>query len=326
MKKLTAFLLVLVLIFSLCACGGNAVTSSGNETSSAAGSSSAESDTSSAASSVPKISSPSISVDYNTKSSKESTTSKTPPAVKQVTLKEIKTKMINSKDYMITFIGDSITFGFQASSKETSFVGLVAKGIAEKLPDRTVIRYDGIENGLRQPLKGYSEPVSVQEGANGKITVVRSGVSGSRMGETLARMDTDFMGTANGRLPKKADLFIIHLGVNDAGDLSTYKRNMRTLVEKMMANQPETDIILMTPTSTGEGKSQGSPLDDYADAMKALAAEKGLAVIDVHEEWMKHYTPGGPGYGMGNLVADMWHPADPGYKLIADKILSDLFG
>ena len=94
MRKLTAFLLVLALIFSLCACGGNAVTSSGNETSSAAGSSSAESDTSSAASSAPKISSPSISVDYNTKSSKESTTSKTPPAVKQVTLKEIKTKDI----------------------------------------------------------------------------------------------------------------------------------------------------------------------------------------------------------------------------------------
>ncbi len=325
MKRLTAILLALILTLSLCACGGNSVTSSGNEASSAAGSSSAN-DTSSAASSVPKISSPSISVDYNTKSSKDSTTSNTPPAVNQVTLKEIKTKMTNSKDYMITFIGDSITFGFQASSKETSFVGLVAKGIAERLPDRTVIRYDGIENGLRQPLKGYSEPVSVQEGTNGKITVVRSGVSGSRMGETVARMDTDFMGTANGRLPKKADLFIIHLGVNDAGDLSTYKRNMRTLVEKMMATQPETDIILMTPTSTGEGKSEGSPLDDYSEAMKALAAEKGLAVIDVHEEWMKHYTPGGPGYGMGNLVADMWHPADPGYKLIADKILSDLLG
>ena len=314
MKKFLCVLLCLTLVFAFCGCGGETVTSSSEtSTSTVETSSHVSSETSSVVSSV-------VSVTSSKTSSTAVTSSEIKKPEKIVTLKDINTKMTNSKDYLITFVGDSITFGHPMSDTEQKFVSIVAKGIAEKFTDRTVIRYDGIENGLRNPLKEYAAPVTVQEGENGKITVVRSGVSGSRMGDTITRAESDFLGTANDRLPKKADIIIIHLGVNDAGDLGTYKRDMRKLVEKIMTAQPETDVVLMTPTSSVSGT-----LKEYADAMKDLASEKGLAVIDVNGEWLKHYTEGGPNYGMGNYLADQWHPSVIGQKLIADKILSDLF-
>jgi lysophospholipase L1-like esterase len=141
------------------------------------------------------------------------------------------------------------------------------------------------------------------------------------MGDTLSRAETDFLGTAGGRLPKAADLIIINLGVNDAGDLSTYKRDMRALVEKIMSTQSKTDVVLMTPTSSGSNR-----LQDFSAAMKELAKEKGLAVIDLNSEWQKYYTAGEYNNGFGKYMSDNWHPSTLGHKVIAAKILGDLIG
>lgn len=324
MKKFLCGILCLTLIFALCGCGktNSDVSSDSSNSISAVSSqvSSATSSTSSKTSSATGSSQVSTPPVTSSKVSSTISTSST-PEVKAITLAEITAKMDNSKDYLITFVGDSITFGHPVSNVEDRYVSLVAKGLASKYTDRTIIRYDGIENGLRNPLKEYAPPVTVQEGEEGKITVVRSGVSGSRMGDTLSRAETDFLGTAGGRLPKAADLIIINLGVNDAGDLGAYKRDMRALVEKIMSTQSKTDVVLMTPTSSGSNR-----LQDFSAAMKELAKEKGLAVIDLNSEWQKYYTAGEYNNGFGKYMSDNWHPSTLGHKVIAAKILGDLIG
>ena len=144
-------------------------------------------------------------------------------------------------------------------------------------------------------------------------------------------MDTDFIGDANGRLPKKADLFVVHLGINDHGHgaaPSEFKDRLINLVSLMKSKQGETDIILMTPTSSASSSSAPASenvLNPYSDKMKEVAAEFGLPVIDMHALWMGHYVQGGTFFGMGDWHYDQWHPSDKGYAAMADKIYEDLF-
>lgn len=250
---------------------------------------------------------------------------------KEATLKDIAKKIENSKDYMITFIGDSVTWGAGKTSDENSYPALFATKLKTKFADRTIIRYDGIMNGERVPLKEYSAPVTVNEGNKGKITIVRSGVGSSEGTHTINRMYSDFMGTAEGRLPKKADLMVIHLGINDHGwgaAPSEFKNRLSKLATLILKDQPETDIIFMTPTSSvssSNAPAENNPLNAFSDAMKEAAAEFGFPVIDMHAVWMEHYVQGGANFGMGDWHYDQWHPSDKGYAAMADKIFADFF-
>ena len=250
---------------------------------------------------------------------------------KTASLKDIAKKIESSKDYLITFIGDSVTWGAGKTSDEKSYPAFFARRLSEKFSDRTIIRYDGIMNGERVPLKEYSAPITVNEGTKGKITVVRSGVGSSEGTHTINRMYSDFMGTADGRLPKKADLMVIHLGINDQGwGASTYefKERLLKLGTLILRDQPETDIVFMTPTSavgSSNAPASENPLNAYSDAMKEAANELGFPIIDMHAVWMDHYVQGGAGFGMGNWHYDRWHPSDVGYEVMADKIIEDLF-
>lgn len=250
---------------------------------------------------------------------------------KTATLKDIAKKIENSKDYLITFVGDSVTLGIGNTGDEKSYPAFFARRLAEKFPNRQIVRYDGIINGERVPLKEYSAPITVSAGTGGKITVVRSGVGSSQVTDTINRMDTDFMGTANGRLPKKADLLVIHLGINDQGygaSATEFKERLLNLGKKILCEQPETDVIFMTPTSSvanSNAPASENPLNGHSDAMKAAAAEFGFPVIDMHAVWMKQYIQGGANFGMKKWHSDRWHPSDVGYEVMGDKIFADLF-
>ncbi len=253
-------------------------------------------------------------------------------AKKTATLKDIAKKIENSKDYLITFVGDSVTLGIGNTGDEKSYPAFFARRLAEKFPDRKIVRYDGIINGERVPLKEYSAPITVGAGKGGKITVVRSGVGSSEVTHTIARMETDFMGTADGRLPKKADLLVIHLGINDQGygaSAAEFKERLLNLGKKILCDQPETDVIFMTPTSSvanSKAPASENPLNGHSEAMKEAAEELGFAVIDMHAVWMEHYVQGGANFGMRNWHYDRWHPSDKGYEVMGDKIFENLFG
>ena len=250
---------------------------------------------------------------------------------KEATLKDIAKKIENSKDYMITFIGDSVTWGAGKTSEENSYPAFFARKLAQKFPERNIIRYDGIMNGERVPLKEYSAPITIGTGKEGKITIVRSGVGSSEGTHIINRMDSDFMGTANGRLPKKADLMVVHLGINDQGHGASpleFKNRLLKLATLILKQQPETDLVFMTPTSAvgdSNAPAEDNPLNAFSNAMKEAAEEFGLPVIDMHAVWMEHYVQGGANFGMGDWHYDQWHPSDKGYEVMADKIFADLF-
>ena len=111
-------------------------------------------------------------------------------------IRDVKERIDNSKDFTIFFVGDSITEGARASSAEKTYVACFTRELAKIYADRKIVRFDGkrhpIDNGEVMPLKSYGEGVYVQNGDNGSITVVRSGIGGNTVQRMINRKD-DFI-------------------------------------------------------------------------------------------------------------------------------------
>ena len=89
-------------------------------------------------------------------------------------------------------------------------------------------------------------------------------------------------------------------------------------------SHPDADIILMTPTYVGY---DGSWLTMHANAMRALAKEREIALIDLNKLWMDHWIEGAGEYGQGDwLDTDSCHPTNKGHEAIADEMIRALFG
>ena len=77
----------------------------------------------------------------------------------------------------------------------------------------------------------------------------------------------------------------------------------------------------MTPTYYDRGTERKSCLDPYAVAMKAVASERNVPMIDLHRLWMDHMCLNGENYGQGSwLNGDRCHPSDEGHAAIAHEI------
>ena len=252
-------------------------------------------------------------------------------------LEDIAKELRESYEYCIVFVGDSITEGARATSAEETYVAHVARGLAREYPKRRVIRYDGIrhptEDGHLLPLLTYGDPIEVQGGEGGTLTVVRSGIGGNTVRRLLNRTG-DFIGKEFGG--RRADLFILNLGINDAlksdprkyVTSAVYGEHLNTLLDEMERGAAGTDIILMTPTYNDDGTSQKSHLAPYVDRMRAIAEERRIPLIDLHRAWMDHLTVGGENYGQGawlsGVVGDLCHPSDTGHEAIARLVLENL--
>ena len=257
--------------------------------------------------------------------------------MRNTSLSAIMARMVNSEDYLLFSVGDSITEGLRASSNEATYTAALARGIADKFPQRTVLRYDGLRrdttDGELFPIRVYEGPVTVQSGVQGKITVVRSGIGGNTVRRLLHRK-TDFISKPiEGRT---ADLFLMVSGINDALDCDPakyvtpkqYGRVLHELVDEIEAADPSADIIFMTPTFNDYGTSSVSTLDPYVDTMKKVAALRQIPVIDLHRLWMEHLVVGAENSGQGDWLLspeDHCHPSDTGHAAIAESILTALF-
>jgi lysophospholipase L1-like esterase len=253
-----------------------------------------------------------------------------------MTIKSIIDKLLSAEDYLIFSVGDSITEGLRASSNETTYTACMARGLAERFPGRTVLRYDGLrrdtDDGELFPVRAYEGPVAVQSGGENTITVVRSGIGGNTVRRLLNRKE-DFI--AKEIQGKTADLYMIVVGINDALDCDPakyvtseqYGRDLHELVDEIEAADPWADIIFMTPTFNDYGTSPVSTLDPYVTVMKAVADQRHIPIIDLHRLWMDHLVIGAPNSGQSDWLCspdDHCHPGDLGHKVIADYILNAL--
>ncbi|MDD4537739.1 MAG: GDSL-type esterase/lipase family protein [Lentisphaeria bacterium] len=207
-------------------------------------------------------------------------TSPAPPTTAPAPFANVLAKLRAREPMVIQFQGDSITAG---------------TALADKRNERYSARLEVI---LRQWL-GYDG-----------ISCRNRAVGGAKVNDARAWLQRDFAGGA-------PDLVCIWYGYNDkTGGISKdyFRQSMSDYIDRIAAATDGKSAVLLFATAPG---TQGRfvMLDGYAQAMRDLAAERGLPCFDVHA-LLK-------GLGRQNLqsvMADMAHPNARGQQLIADHL------
>lgn len=103
------------------------------------------------------------------------------------------------------------------------------------------------------------------------------------------------------------DIIIVNHASKNGNPVAQYKADMRKLVR--LARDSGKFVILMTPNPIAEGG-----LEAYVDAMRQLAVEEKVPLIDVFR-YLKDYMYR-TGATIAEIVPDGYHPADQVYVMI----------
>lgn len=224
-----------------------------------------------------------------------------------------------------TYIGDSITWGLNHCTAEETYVAYFAKEMAKAFPVSKIIRYDGIVKDELSPLLRY-DTTTIQDGTDGTIHIVRSGIGGNTVARAMARKQ-DFTGI----LPSgtKSDYIFTMFGINDAlrSDPTKYvsaqvfKENYRILLHLLKADAPNAKIAVMTATTNDQC------IDDHVQVTYELIQEESVKLIDLNTLWKQQYDPKKENFGYGDwLATDACHPTPKSAQIMAQKIFHDLIG
>lgn len=189
--------------------------------------------------------------------------------------------------------------------------------------DSTVCDYptEGVLRGWGQFIAGYfDDSVKVVNlAASGRST--KTFISEGRWARTLA---------------EKPQLILIQFGHNDshakerpeATDAATdYRENLRRYIDE--ARAIDAQPVLITPMHRRTWNPDGTLLDilqPYADAMKAVGAEKKVPVIDLHAMSGELYLKIGETKCLefANSPTDRTHFGEKGAKAMVDLVMSKL--
>lgn len=258
--------------------------------------------------------------------------------MRHTTMNAIVARMRDSENYRIFVVGDSLTEGVRVEDPEDIYVAVFARGLAARMTDRRIVRYDGRRqdhpDAELMSVASYGYPVTVQNGNGGELTVVRSGIGGNTVRRMLNRQQ-DFLGDTF--LGGPADLLIVEVGINDAlacdpakyVPAETFGQDLHELLDLIEREDPETDVIFMTPTYNDVGDRPTSCVDAYDAEMQRVARERCVPVVDLHRLWMAHLEIGSYNYGqrewLTGILGDTCHPSPEGHRAIAREMLRTLF-
>ena len=162
-----------------------------------------------------------------------------------------------------------------------------------------------------------------------KIEIVNAGISGHKSTDMLARFQRDV-------LDKKPDVVTISVGINDvwhgftpehpAGygprrvPLEAYAKNVEAMVDA--AENAGVKVVLFTTTIFEDKPDsiRNLRVQGYNDAIRDLAARRGLPVADQYAAFMEAWAKS-PGT---KLTSDQVHMARPGDTLMARTALQAL--
>ena len=190
-------------------------------------------------------------------------------------------KLRNKEPLTIQFQGDSITAGTSLANK-----------VAERYSIKT-------EELLRKWLK------------NDKINCVNRAVGGARTNDERAWLQRDF----NGGVP---DLVTLWIGYNDKSGCNTvgyYKQTVADYIDRVAEITKGRSAFLLFATGPGKGP-RFTMMDDYAQAIRELAAERGLPCFDVS----KLFKSFGKKEFANTYMADTAHPNAKGHQVVADAL------
>lgn len=235
-----------------------------------------------------------------------------------------------SKDYTINLVGDSVTWGLNYCDPDETYCGALAKKLSYIFPKSKVHRYDGLVLNENEPISKFEGPIIVNDGSSGEISVIRNGVGGDTVARAFKRIDDFTHEMPNG---KSSDITVCMFGINDCIksvpdkylEPDVFRRTYENLIDEISKRDPETTIVLMTPTYDG---TQSSLLDEYSNIVMDIAKEKNLALVDQHKLWLAHYNESDINNGQGDWLSDVsWdfaHPTAKGAEIIADNLLKTL--
>lgn len=203
------------------------------------------------------------------------------------------------KGLKINFLGDSITYGIGASDEKLSYVSLIASQTG------AVCRNYGI-SGTR--IAKRREPYEKPEYDRNFCSRVEE-------------MDAD------------ADMIVVFGGTNDYGHgdaplgqmedrtVWSFYGALHVLYTDLRKKYPDAKIVVLTPLKRLEETRDGRHLTDYVQAIRDVAGEYGLPILDLyrdfpcdlHDRQMQQ-----------RCLPDGLHPSDAGHRLLADTIVEFL--
>jgi len=240
-------------------------------------------------------------------------------------LTDILYKLDNAEKFTFDFVGDSVTHGLNHCTADETYVAKFARFISEKYIDRTVLRYDGVVLRENEPIKSYEGPITVSSRGERTITVIRNGVGGDSVRRAINRIE-NFTGVlANNERP---DVTFLMFGINDALTSNptkyvtpdVYIENYKELIAKIKDSTPETEIIILAPTTNGD-----SVYNHYLKLCE-FVKENDLPFIDTHKLWLDHYDTNAHNYGQGDWLfgnGDACHPMPLAAEITAKFIFDE---
>lgn len=154
-------------------------------------------------------------------------------------------------------------------------------------------------------------------------TVINRGIGGNKASHLVERFDADC-------LEHRPDLVTLYVGVNDSWHRFTrgehvldedFERDYRHLLDQLATTVPEAPVVVIVPFVADIDElttTIHSDLDGKVAIIRALAEERGLALVDLEEVLA---TALAAGHTTASIAADGVHPTPPGHRLIADAWL-----
>ena len=201
---------------------------------------------------------------------------------------------------------------------------------------------DSLTEGVRgttSKAKGYTNVFSKISGA----TVYNYGIGGTRYAfqfqPTTHKPRHDmYFATRVLDMKAEADYVVVFGGTNDylngdaplgqMGDttLCTFYGAVHDLFTRLQEKYPTSKIIAITPPKyiklksnvNAVGAERVGGIETYVNAIKQVAAEFGIAVIDAYSDWAIDPRIDGDGEGKGHISADRLHPNDDGHRFMAE--------
>jgi len=208
--------------------------------------------------------------------------------------------------------------------------GIMMIGCGPDRPQRVVFFGDSITQAGEEDPAGYIQ-VMRQELDSSEYELIGAGISGNKVTDLQSRVKEDV-------LDLNPDVVFIYIGINDVWhfyefegtvgtEIEQYREGMEDLVGAIRTANRE--VILCTPSVIGEQADMegeiNEDLEQYADVVRAVAAEEECGVCDLRKEFQAYLQENNPyNQNEGILTTDGVHMNPEGNRFLASLMMDCL--
>lgn len=189
--------------------------------------------------------------------------------------------------------GEAVTIAALGDSLTSGW--MVARGYVEFVLDMLMVRYPKAD-----------------------VTLINSGIPGDTAPGGLYRLQQD-------ALSFRPDLVMVQFALNDAFcgcTVAEYHRAIEAIIARIR-QESSAEVLLLTSTLPEDAEEQ-TVVEPFYAALKDIAREKACAVALADEHWRAAIAGGTPHESL--VLYDRVHPAEAGYRLMAEAVMACLGG